>query len=178
MKANLQKYAHELSGAIDKRYFVYAGHQYPLKVLECSTHKTGKHGSAKTTLRMEELFTERTLNDIVASDEVFNAMEDSPKYQSFANAEISCVYYDARSKEAHADIFAYTEDYEVLDYKKVKLHSTTLKSLQKFLERIDVKLEPVTSLDSLDHTVSTTLISWSVQDKTSLIGLNLFTEKN
>lgn len=179
MKASAQKYAHELSGSINKKYFYYSGHPYPLKILECNTHKTGKHGCAKTTLRMEDLINERAVADIVPSDEIFYAMEEHPLYYALPDSEITCLYYDEKKETAYADITTFDNENLSMPmvFEKVKVHSTGLKTIQKYFERVEEKLKPVLEPESANTVIKTNLLRWTVDGKENWICLNIFIQK-
>lgn len=172
-----QLYAHQLSGHINKRYFCYDRYDYPVKILECSTYKTGKHGHAKTTLKMEDLFTENIVSDIVQSDYVFQNADSSTSYVSKADAEITCLYQEKPNAEIYADLIAYTENFDVLTYSKVKLHSSCVKELQKYLDRKDLKLSSVLNTETLDSRLTTNLVEWNLKNTSKKICLNLYLEK-
>lgn len=70
-----------VQNVMGKRAYLYANNDQPVCPLAANTYKTGKHGSAKTTLLLKEFFTNRKYEDIVDSDHDFTSMFEHPHYE-------------------------------------------------------------------------------------------------
>lgn len=171
----IQYYAHELINQINKKYFTYDRHENPVKILDCNTYKTGKHGHAKTTLRMEDLFTENVVSDIVESDYLFYNAESNNNYESM-EAEISKIHYHRGTKTYSVDLVTYTESFELTAHQNVKLHQSAVKDLEKHLERKQMAISETLDTDDVEGRFTTSLILFKSGPKTSKICLNFYFE--
>ena len=154
--------AHQLIGYLKQKYFYYGNHENPVKVLDCNSYKTGKHGHGKTTLKMIDLFTEKILTDIVSSDEPFYEMEKSQNYDPKNDAEVVNIEYKDDGK-LNIELIWFNDQLKIENFKNINAHYSFVKDVEDYLDRKNILKTKIIVPEDLGISIYTNLVSWSTK---------------